>query len=288
MVRLPSPWRLPNATVRLRTDRCLALSAGGRFSVHDAFQDSLLMPTGVPRRSQRRDGSRVRATVPNCAAGDRETGRVLSYFDDPTRVNRWVLSWAVTARRQIDAWERTLADVAQRQLRHEPVDPSLLLTLEADHHLALLAVGNLIRAIRLGTGDYGMTQDLSDRLIEARDLWEHWDANMPVFLGGEGEPPRPSGKRFAARHPGVSPYDPGSWHSSSGPQLARGVPASEVHAVLDSIERAICEAEPHAAELIPARGPSPWMDDAEEVAHRWFPRGFGDDPASENAEGGSP
>jgi hypothetical protein len=53
-----------------------------------------------------------------------------------------------------------------------------------------------------------------------RDLLEHWDENMPIFNGDSKEvPPRPSGKRFAARNPTGTPYWSSEWNSKEGPLL---------------------------------------------------------------------
>jgi hypothetical protein len=49
---------------------------------------------------------------------------------------------------------------------------------------------------------------LRSELIEGRDLHEHWVENLPIFnvMPRPAEPPRRSGRAFAARNPDTGPY----------------------------------------------------------------------------------
>jgi hypothetical protein len=101
------------------------------------------------------------------------------YFDE-TMVNRQRLLWAVATRRQLERWEPLVASV----VRPDPLVPECVTvwSAEMEHHFALIAARNLIRAMELPPPMAVQVDDtLRAELIEGRDLHEHWVENMPIF-----------------------------------------------------------------------------------------------------------
>lgn len=136
--------------------------------------------------------------------------------------------------------------------------------------ISLVAARNLLRALELEpTSGVIVDRTIRDELIEGRDLLEHWPENMPVFnmRPRAVEPPRPSGKRFAARNPREGPYD-GGWSNKEGAQLLPNVSASALHELLDAVESEVLASDPTLARFVPPRGPSPWHHENGE----WWPK----------------
>jgi hypothetical protein len=135
-------------------------------------------------------------------------------------VDRQLLFWTVTTRRQLERWEACVAELVSLGLRSEPEPGQLVWRGEAEHHCFMfLAARNLVRAAEVAAESLIETS-FAETLKDVRDLLEHWDQNMPIFNGNSKEvPPRPSGKRFAARNPTATPYWSSEWNSKQGPLL---------------------------------------------------------------------
>ena len=94
-----------------------------------------------------------------------------NYFDQ-TMVNRQRLLWAVATRRQLERWEPLVASV----VRVDSLVPDCVTVWSAatEHHFALIAARNLIRAAELPQPMAVSVDDtLRAELIEGRDLHEH-------------------------------------------------------------------------------------------------------------------
>jgi hypothetical protein len=125
-------------------------------------------------------------------------------------VDRQLLFWTVTTRRQLERWEVCVAELVRLGLHSKPEPGQLVWQGEAEHHFMFLAARNLVRAAEVAAESLIETS-FAETLKDVRDLLEHWDENMPIFNGNSKEvPPRPSGKRFSTRNPTATPY----WSSS--------------------------------------------------------------------------
>jgi hypothetical protein len=198
------------------------------------------------------------------------------YFD-PLMANRQVMFWVVATRQQLDRWEPLVACFV-RESWSEPaaVDGALVWRTNIEHHFALIAVRNLLRALALLEPPFKVSEKLAAELIAGRDLHEHWVENMPIFnrRPRTTEPPRKSGQSFAARNPDRSPYLAMNWNSKAGPLLLPSVPASEVHSLLDDAQQAVLRDQPEfSSYLLPRPEESPW--EAVERLGRWWPRQTG-------------
>jgi hypothetical protein len=131
----------------------------------------------------------------------------------------------------------------------------------------------LSKAIDLAGEDFGVDETIRSELKEGRDLHEHWVDNLPVFNvhPRTAEPPRGSGKRFAARNPDRGPYWWLGWNNHDGPMVLPNVPAHAVHGLVDRIEAHVVELDPSWGRFIPARQQSPWLG-TEYGKDRWEPK----------------
>ena len=95
------------------------------------------------------------------------------YFGDGM-VNRQRLFWSVATRRQLDRWEPFVAAAVRRDLTRQTLGGAEIWAAEMEHHFALVAARNLIRALDLPPAS-GVAIDPTVRaeLIEGRDLSEH-------------------------------------------------------------------------------------------------------------------
>lgn len=181
------------------------------------------------------------------------------YFDK-TMVNRQRLLWSVATRRQLERWEPLVASV----VRVSPLVPDCVTvwSAEMEHHFALIAARNLIRAVELPQPMAVPVDDtLRAELIEGRDLHEHWVENMPIFnvTPRPDQPKRRSGKDFAMRNPEHGPYWWLDWSNKTGARLMPNVPAPVLHELLDAIEAEVLSDDPELADCVPPRAPSPWI-----------------------------
>ena len=137
-----------------------------------------------------------------------------------------------------------------------------------EHHLSLVAAAQLLKTTRfLRPGVKGIRAVVRDEVVETRDLLEHWEGNQWIF-GAQPrpkEPDYPSGKAFAGRNPDGNPYMAwGHWDQRQGPMLTPNVPASELRAVIDTVERQVVSARPDMARFVPhadPNAPAPWLRD---------------------------
>jgi hypothetical protein len=194
------------------------------------------------------------------------------YFDE-LMVNQMRLRWAVATRRQLERWEPLVAAFARSQLNCGPHGRADTWAAWMEHHFALVAARNLLRALDLTpTAGVSIDPTMSAEIIEGRDLHEHWPENMPVFNVSPppAKPPRRSGKEFATRNPssGNYPYWWLGWSRTTGPRLLPHVTAPELHELLNEIEADAVANVPSLSEYIPARAPSSW------VHHngQWWPK----------------
>jgi hypothetical protein len=199
------------------------------------------------------------------------------YFD-ATMLNRQRLLWAVATRRQLERWELLVAAHILDSLAGREAVGSRVWAAEIEHHFALVAAHHLIVALDLPPAS-GVVVDpvLRAELIEGRHLHEHWPDNAPVFnvKPPPAPPPRQSGRAFAARNPGRSPYWWLGWSSNDGPQLMPQAAAQELHDLLDAVEAEVLASDPALADYVPARAPSPWLHEGGE----WWPKPEGLDAA---------
>jgi hypothetical protein len=103
------------------------------------------------------------------------------YFND-RMLNRQRLLWAIATRRQLERWEPLVASHLRVLLADGEPEGTDIWSAEIEHHFALVAARNLVRALELPPAtSVSVDPTLRDELIEGRDLHEHWPDNMPVF-----------------------------------------------------------------------------------------------------------
>jgi hypothetical protein len=193
------------------------------------------------------------------------------YFDG-TMLNRQRLFWVVATRRQLERWEPLVASVVRLTSLDSLVpDCVTVWSAEMEHHFALIAARNLIRAVELRPPmRVSVDETLRAELIEGRDLHEHWVENMPIFnvTPRPDHPKRRSGKDFANRNPDRGPYWWLGWSSKAGARLMPNVPAPVMHELIDAVEAEVVSDEPELGECVPPRAPSPWVH----VGGEWWPK----------------
>lgn len=188
-------------------------------------------------------------------------------------LSRQVMSWSVATRLQLDRWEPLVARNIWVSLSKEKELPgNLIWQAQFEHHWLLVACGHLLRALDLAANPIAVEPSLKADLIAGRDLHEHWIDNMPVFnvTPRQKKPPRASGKGFAKRNPGRSPYGWLGWSSKVGPKVLPEVPASTVHELLDAAEEWAVSVSPDFADFRLPRAESPWMG-PDAGPDRWWP-----------------
>jgi hypothetical protein len=187
------------------------------------------------------------------------------------------LIWTIATRGQLERWESLVAAWVRDGLARRQTEGAVIWTAATEHHFALIAARNLLRALDLDPAtSVPVDATLRNELIEGRDLNEHWPENLPVFnvTPRVEQPPRRSGKSFAARNPTVGPYSWLSWKGKTGPLLLPNVTAFAVHELLDAVEGDVLAKRPDLRSFVPPRAPSPWIFER----GNWWPK-----PA-ENAE----
>jgi hypothetical protein len=199
----------------------------------------------------------------------------MDWLNDDLMVHREILIWVIGARRQLDRWELPLAKHTYLGLFKEEIPGRLTWDLDIEHHLALVACGQVCSALANADGKVDpMPSALAQELTMLRNLHEHRDENMPRFANVR-DPTlnHPTAKAFHAKHPLRSPFGFWSWESARGPMLGPELPSAEIRAELDRIERDVLARDPALAEYLPTeRPPSPWLGDAVEPKDRWWPR----------------
>jgi hypothetical protein len=184
------------------------------------------------------------------------------YFDGLSGA-RQVVWWSVATRLPLEELEASVAaDVARSFAPGAPeADGHAIWHEQRCHCAALFGARNILRAVALLDPPLRVEEALASEIKSGRDLWEHWDQNMPIFntRGSQEVPPRTSGKRFKKRHPGHSPYG-SAWTSREGVLLTPALSAHDIHALLDQAETCAVTVHPPLVDYIPARAPSPWID----------------------------
>jgi hypothetical protein len=177
-------------------------------------------------------------------------------------VARQRLLWAVATRQQLGRWEPLVAEFTRGLWGQGPgLRDGAIWQAAIEHHFALVAARNLIRALDLPNGDpIPVDPALRAELIEGRDLHEHWDDNMPVFnvTPRPRQPTHRSGKDFAARNPRSGPYDWLRWSNRTGPLLLPNVSALALYDLLDAVEASAVASYPSLGQYVPPRLPSAW------------------------------
>ncbi len=184
------------------------------------------------------------------------------YFDD-RMVNRSRLLWTIATRRQLERWEPFVAAAVFLSYDDRVLGDVDIWSAQIEHHLALVAARNLLRALDLDPrSKVPVEPTLRAELKEGRDLHEHWVENLPVF----NVRPRPqvdarhrSGSAFAERNPDRSPYSWLSWNGKTGALLLPHVPALSLHLVLDAVEVEVLADDAALSRFVPPRAPSPWI-----------------------------
>jgi hypothetical protein len=195
------------------------------------------------------------------------------YFGD-AMVNRQRMIWTVATRRQLERWEPIVAAVVLGNFAGRQPDGATVWSAAIEHHFALVAARNLLRALKLAP-EFPVDPTLADDLTVSRNLHEHWEQHLPVFSRKPlVEEPKRSGKRFAARNPGRSPYWWLGWNPKTGALLQPTVSAPALHELLDAVESDVIARDAALSEYVPQRAPSPWLHEKGE----WWP--IADDNAS--------
>jgi hypothetical protein len=211
------------------------------------------MVTVMPRHNPGVSGSRV----------------THEYFDE-RMVNRQRLLWTMATRRQLERWEPYVAAAVLRRTEGRELDSADIWSAEIEHHFALVAGRHLLRALEFEPATrVSIDPTLRAELIQGRDLHEHWPDNLPVFNISPrvDEPPRPSGRDFAARNPDRGPYWWLGWSNKTGAQLLPHVSAPALHHVLDEVEAEVLANDAELTRFVPPRAPSPWLQQDGE----WWP-----------------
>jgi hypothetical protein len=191
------------------------------------------------------------------------------YFSG-TMVLRQRLFWTVATRRQLERWESILAPYLRDRFRGQKPEKLVVWSAEIEHHFALIAARNLLRALDLDPpSNVSIDPTLRAELIEGRDLNEHWTDNMPVFnvTPRRVQPRRRSGRNFAERNPRRGPYWWLGWSSKTGARLLPHVTAPALHEVLDGVEAEVLAERQELRKYLVPRAPSPWI----QVDGEWWP-----------------
>lgn len=192
------------------------------------------------------------------------------YFD-ANMLNRQRLFWALATRRQLERWEPLVAAFLRDQLAGRNADSALVWQAEVEHHFALVAAHHLLVALaRSPASNVPVNTDMRADLKDGRDLLEHWEDNLEVFMvtPPPRPPPRKSGKSFARRNPGLSPYWWLRWTSEEGAQLMPKASAQDLHRLLDAVEAEVLDSDPGLRGYVPPQAASPWLYEGGE----WWPR----------------
>jgi hypothetical protein len=192
------------------------------------------------------------------------------YFDEQM-VSRERLLFTVATRRQLERWEPYVAEHARRLLAERQLDALDTWSAQIEHHFALIAARNLMRALELDPPSaVPVDSTLRAEVIEGRDLHEHWPENLPIFnvQPRVATPGYRSGKDFAARNPDKTPFWWLRFSHAKGALLTPNVPAPQLHELLDAVEEDVLTTQPWLGEYVPPRAPSAWIQDNGE----WWPK----------------
>jgi len=199
------------------------------------------------------------------------SGAATSDYFSPAMVNRERLVWTVATRRQLGRWEPLVAASVLRGFEDRQLDDADIWAAQIEHHFALIAARHLLQALELDPPtNVAVDPTLRAELKEGRDLHEHWLENVPVFNVSPRvkQPPRSSGRSFAARNPDRAPYWWLGWSNKTGPTLLPNVSAPAVHGLLDAVEAEVLADDSALSPFVPPRAPSPWLHQDGE----WWPK----------------
>lgn len=198
---------------------------------------------------------------------DRVTG------DDDTMQDRQVMFWLVATRKQVRAWEVSLAEWVRLGLANEHRGGPLVWSAQLAHHMALIAGENLLRALDNAEARYSaMPEPIAREVAVLRHLHEHWDEQWPSFYDVNNPGPhKRSGQHFVELHPGRSPYWALGWSSKEGPRLGPGLLAGVLHEYLDALQAEVLVGAPDLVRFVAPIEPSPWTGPS--AGHdQWWPR----------------
>jgi hypothetical protein len=190
-------------------------------------------------------------------------------------VNRQRLLWTIATRRQLERWEPYVAKSLRLEFKGEQLNNMEIWLAEIEHHFALVAARNLLRALELEpVAQVSIDSTLRAELIEGRDLHEHWPENMPIFniTPRAEQPSHRSGRDFATRNPDRGPYWWLGWSNTTGAHVLPNVSAPALHQLLDAVEAEALADDPALARFLPPRASSPWLQQGGE----WWPKPIGD------------
>lgn len=186
------------------------------------------------------------------------------YFADPLGQRRQVLLWAVAARRQLDRWEPLVARyIWSRYDRGTPMPSHQIWEGETEHHFTIVAFDHMLEALKLWSTPVAIPSIVKQEVAEVRDLVTHWQDNMPVFNTRlrKQEPPRRTGRTYAARNPDRTPYSWFSWSARRGPMLTTNVCAPDARKAIHAACDAVLSEDPGLSRFVPPEVPSPWLID---------------------------
>ncbi len=195
---------------------------------------------------------------------------ITDYFDAAT-VNRQRLLWTVATRRQLERWQPIVARVVRGGFEGRSPTGADVWSAAIEHHFALVAARNLFQALDLHPPMcVSVNPTLRSEVIEGRDLHEHWRENVPVFnvTPRVAQPRHRTGKEFAARNPGRSPYWWLGWDLKTGARLLPHVSAPALEEFLDEVEAEILTKDVALGDYVPPRASSPWLHEKGE----WWPK----------------
>jgi hypothetical protein len=193
--------------------------------------------------------------------------------DDDVMQDRQVMFWLLGARRYLRTWEVCVAEHVRLGLTNEDASGQLVWSAQLAHHMALVAAGNLLRALNNAEDRYtAMPEPMAQEVVVLRNLHEHWDEQWPSFYDARNPGPlQRSGQQFAMLHPGRSPYWALGWTSEDGPSLGPGLDAKALHGYLNELQAEVFIVAPNLAAFDGPIEPSPWMGQSA-GRDQWWPR----------------
>lgn len=192
---------------------------------------------------------------------------------DDTMQNRQVMFWLLAVRSHLRSWEVVVAKCVKADLNDQSRSDALIWQAQLTRHMTFVSAFNLVRALKNADQRFQtMPEDMAAEMEVQRHVQEHWDEQWPSFYNASDPGPLTrSGKTFAERHPGKSPYDFLSWDSQTGPRLAPGLTVPAVHEFLNELQAEVLAAAPDLERFIPPEVPSPWMG-SDSGDNQWWPR----------------
>ena len=141
---------------------------------------------------------------------------------------------------------------------------------ETEHHFAVVAFDHMLEALKLSPDQVPIPTLVEEEVAEVRDLVTHWRDNMPVFNTHPQSqaPPRKTGRSYATRNPGKTPYSWFSWTSRRGAMLTTNVSATDARAAIRTVQDAVLAEDAYLARFVPSEVESPWFVDEQ---GSWWP-----------------